>query len=251
MGAWGLRYFEGMADVHDKETRRAASIPKAKIKFFQERLLKWYATDGRRFYWRRKGLTNYQYIIAEVLLQRTKAETVAKFFPIFISHFPNWRTLANADVLDIAEHLKPVGLYTQRSIRLKKLAQEMVKRNGRLPRDREELEAIPFIGQYIANAIELVIFDEPSPLIDVNMARVLERFFGPRTMADIRYDPYLQDLSYKVVDHASAKEMNWAVLDFAAIVCKPRPLCIICCLNSKCIYYESAFQAHSRRKQSY
>ncbi len=115
----------------------------------------------------------------------------------------------------------------------------MVKRKGVLPRDREELEAIPYMGQYIANAVELVIFKEPSPLIDVNMARVLERFFGPRQMADIRYDPYLQELCYKIVEHESAKEINWAVLDLAALVCKVRnPLHTECPLKSECLYYK-------------
>src|SRR5687767_14591673 len=127
-----------------------ADAGQEKIKYFQKKLLAWYKTGGRSFYWRRKGLSNYQYVIAEVLLQRTKAETVAKFYPSFIQQFPNWKSLAEADVLRIAEYLKPIGLYTQRSVRLKNLAVEMVKRNGRLPKDRTELESIPFMGQYIA-----------------------------------------------------------------------------------------------------
>ena len=211
-------------------------IPKQKIKFFQKKILGWYKENNRKFFWRKKGLTNYQYIIAEVLLQRTKAETVAKFYPNFIIEFPNWKSLADADVKRIEEYLRPVGLYTQRSVRLKNLAIEMVKRKGRLPRDRKELESIPFIGQYIANAIELIIFNEPSPLVDVNMARVLERFFGSRQLADIRYDPYLQKLSYKIVEHENAKEINWAVLDFAALLCRTNPLCNNCLMKEKCDY---------------
>lgn len=212
-----------------------AHILPEKINFFQEKILEWFKSNGRKFYWRRKGLSNYQYVIAEVLLQRTKAETVAKFYPNFITEFPNWKSLANADVKRIEEYLRPIGLYTQRSVRLKKLAIEMVKRKGRLPKDRKELESIPFIGQYIANAVELVIFNEPSPLVDVNMARVLERFFGERKLADIRYDPYLQELSYKIVEHGSTKKINWAVLDFAAMVCKARnPLHQNCPLNKQC-----------------
>jgi A/G-specific adenine glycosylase len=215
-------------------------IPKKKIEFFQHTILDWYHANGREFYWRKKGLSNYQLVIAEVLLQRTKAETVAAFYPSFIQEFPNWKSLANASLKKIAKHLKPIGLYTQRSVRLRNLAIEMVKRNGRLPKDREDLESIPFMGQYIANAVELVIFDQPSPLIDVNMSRVLERFFGPRKLADIRYDPYLQELSYKIVEHESAKEMNWAVLDFAALICRAKnPLHDICPLNSKCKYFRS------------
>ncbi|MEO6539424.1 MAG: hypothetical protein ABIN74_00480 [Ferruginibacter sp.] len=215
-------------------------ISKKKIAFFQEKILVWYSENGRTFFWRKKELTHYQYVIAEVLLQRTKAETIAKFYPDFLKEFPNWKALANSNVKKIEKYLIPVGLYRQRSKRLMGLAQEMVRRNGRLPRDRQELESIPFMGQYIANAVELVIFNEPSPLVDVNMSRVLERFFGPRKMADIRYDPYLQELSYKIVDHENAKEINWAVLDFAALVCIAKiPKCNICPLSTKCSYLQN------------
>lgn len=218
----------------------ANKISKKKIEFFQENILEWYKTNGRKFQWRRKGLTHYQYVIAEVLLQRTKAETIAKFYPLFLKDFPNWKSLANANVKTIEKYLIPVGLYRQRSKRLMGLAKEMVRRNGRLPRNREELEGIPFIGQYIANAVESVIFNEPSPLLDVNMARVLERFFGERKMADIRYDPYIQELSYKIVNHNQSKLINWSILDFAALICKPhKPLCKDCILNSICKYYNS------------
>jgi A/G-specific adenine glycosylase len=212
-------------------------IFKSKIKFFQQKILKWYKINGRTFMWRRKDLSQYQYIIAEVLLQRTKAETIAKFYPSFLKEFPSWKSLANANIKRLENYLKPVGLYRQRSKRLMSLAKEMVRRKGRLPRKREELESIPFMGQYIANAVELVIFNQPSPLIDVNMSRVLERFFGARKMADIRYDPYLQSLSYRIVEHENAKEINWAVLDFSALVCKPKPLCESCLLNTNCKFY--------------
>jgi A/G-specific adenine glycosylase len=132
----------------------------------------------------------------------------------------------------------PIGLYRQRAKRLKSLASEMVKRKGKLPKDRADLESIPFMGQYIANAVELIIHNKPSPLVDVNMARVLERYFGKRKMADIRYDPYLQELSYKVVNHPKAKEINWAILDFAALICKARiPMCNNCLLKENCSFY--------------
>lgn len=210
-----------------------------KIKFFQEKILAWYALNGRKFYWRKKNLSSYQYIIAEVLLQRTKAETVERFYVHFITTFPDWNSLANAPVEVIAAYIKPIGLYTQRSIRLKSLAEEMVKRKGKIPTDRSELESIPFMGQYIANAVELIIFNQPSPLVDVNMARVLERVFGPRKMADIRYDPYLQSLAKDVVTHSESQKLNWAILDFAALVCKARsPLHSQCPLRSQCDFYK-------------
>jgi A/G-specific adenine glycosylase len=215
-------------------------VNKNNITELQRKLLEWYKSNGRKFPWRKSGLSNYQLVIVETLLQRTKAETISNFFLKFVTEFPSWKSLANAETTIIEDYLRPIGLYRQRAKRLQSLANEMVKRNGVLPKDRKELESIPFLGQYIANAIELIIFNMPSPLIDVNMSRVLERYFGNRQMADIRYDPYLQKLSYAVVNHPNAKELNWAILDFAALVCKAsKPLCLVCPLQKKCNYYQS------------
>ncbi|MEX2410031.1 MAG: hypothetical protein WD607_01445, partial [Candidatus Paceibacterota bacterium] len=134
---------------------------------------------------------------------------------------------------------KPIGLYNQRGNRLYKLAQEMKKRKGRLPDRRDRVEEMPLMGQYIANAYELFILKKPSPLLDVNMARVLERFFGERKLADIRHDPYLQELSQKVVEHPNSKGINWAVLDFGTMVCtKKNPNCKSCLLSDQCKYYK-------------
>lgn len=209
------------------------------IREFQKRILQWYKKEGRHFPWRNKRMTHYQLVIAETLLQRTKAETVSKFYRQFIKDYPNWVALSQAKEAEIEAYLKPIGLYKQRAKRLKALAIEMVKRKGKLPKDRADLESIPFMGQYIANGVELVIHNKPSPLVDVNMARVLERYFGERKMADIRYDLYLQELSYRVVNHARAKEINWGILDFAAIICKANPSCLFCILSNQCKYFKN------------
>ena len=208
-----------------------------KIILFQSSILLWFSENGRKFPWRNKSLNNYQIIMSEVLLQRTKAETVSKFYDPFISTYPNWKSLVTAEITDLITFLKPLGLSQQRSKRLKKLAVEMVRRNGRLPKLRTELDEIPFIGQYIGNAIELLIFDKPSVLMDVNMSRVLERNFGKRKKADIRYDHDLQSLAYQVANHPKSKQINWGILDFAALVCRSKnPLCIDCILNTHCLF---------------
>jgi A/G-specific adenine glycosylase len=111
----------------------------------------------------------------------------------------------------------------------------MKRRRGRFPAAREELESLPGIGQYIANAILLLCHGQPQPLLDVNMARVLERNFGPRQLVDIRYDPYLQTLANRVISSVDARRLNWAVLDLAAVVCSNgAPRCIECPLAKSC-----------------
>ena len=215
-------------------------VDETNIHFFQYKLIDWFAENGRQFPWRKKSATNYELIIAEVLLQRTKAETVAKFLPIFLKKYPSWNKLGEASEMELQETLRPIGLYNQRGARLYKLAQELKNRKGRFPKERSEVEEISMMGQYITNAYELYVLKKRTPLLDVNMARLLERFFGKRKMADIRYDPYLQTLSYRVVDVEKSKELNWAILDYAAIVCKKNiPSCSSCQIKTKCLYYRN------------
>jgi len=208
------------------------------ISWFNENMSQWYSQEGREFPWRNKSASKYQIIIAEVLLQRTQAETVSRFYPRFIKKFPSWKSLTKARKKDLQVFLKPIGLWRQRANAIKNLSAEMAKRNGRFPKTREEIEKIPAVGQYIANAVLMFCHGQPQPLLDVNMARVLERFFGPRKLADIRYDPYLQKLARDVLPKRRFKEFNWAILDFAALICKPRnSFCDKCCLSQRCNYF--------------
>lgn len=223
------------------------NIDKEKIEFFQDKILKWYQVNGRHFPWRNRSATNYELIISEVLLQRTRAETVANFFPKFIKKYSSWKKLGEASKEELQEALKPIGLYKQRGSRLYKLAQEMRERGGHFPPARDRVEEMSMIGQYIANAYILFILNKPSPLLDVNMARVLERFFGERKLADIRYDPYLQKLSQEVVNHPNSKVINWAILDFASLICKAKnPLCERCLLSEQCPYFEKLSKKYLR-----
>ena len=210
------------------------------IQEFRDSILEWGELNRRIFPWRRKHESHYRLVVTELLLQRTKAETVAKHHSIFFTKFPTWNHLAAATEDSIGEYIKPLGLWRRRAPVLRQLASVMVKRNGRFPSTRKELDALPGVGQYVGNAIELLCQDRAKPLLDAGMARVLERYFGSRKLADIRYDPYLQDLSQRVVEHEYSRELNWTILDFAALVCKKNiPLCTFCMLKKGCQFVRS------------
>jgi len=217
------------------------SAQRHKLRKFQKKILKWYESNGRHdLPWRVENLDTYEIIIAEVLLQRTKAETIQKIYLDFLKVYPTWDAIIQKGLGALETSLIPIGLYRQRSKRLMALALEMKRREGKLPSNKEELSAIPLFGQYIANAIILQVFKEKRPLLDVNMARVLERYFGERKLADIRYDPYLQELAQLVVEHPKSKDINWAILDFASKICKSKvPLCLECLLSKDCYYYNN------------
>jgi A/G-specific adenine glycosylase len=227
------------------------SLPRAKdINWFRQRLLGWFRSNQRTFPWRDESANDYIKILSEVLLQRTRAEVVAAFLPEFIERFPSWNKLALATEEDLRQYLQPLGLWRRRAASLEKLASEMAKRRGRFPRSREEIEQLPNVGQYIANAVLLFCHGEPQPLLDVNMARVLERFFGPRKLADIRYDPYLQSLARAIVTSKNSATVNWAILDHATLVCKiSNPRCPTCPVVARCKFAVSnSIVAHTSSK---
>lgn len=137
-----------------------------------------------------------------------------------------------------------IGLWRRRSASLRALAAEMRTRRGRFPTKREDLEALPGVGQYVANAAMLFCHGKREPLLDVNMARILERCFSPRTLVDIRYDPWLQALARAVVDHPRAREINWAMMDLAGTICTVRkPRCKMCPLETVCRFARRAGRA--------
>lgn len=208
-----------------------------RIRTFRARLLAWFSGNGRSFYWRQQGATQYEIVVAEILLQRTRAETVAAYLPKFLVRASSWQSLSLTTEAELEEYLKPLGLWRRRARSLRELATNLVNTGGRLPATRQEAEMLPGVGQYIANAISLFVLGQPAALLDVNMARVLERNFGPRTKADIRYDPWLQGLAHRVVECGECKQVNWAILDLAAKVCLSRsPRCAVCPLRRSCLY---------------
>jgi len=212
------------------------NIPTRKIILFSKTISKWGETNSRKFPWRKSNTSIYKRVLTEVLLQRTRAQTVSKIYDSFFRSFPSWKAVDQASKTSLEEHLKFIGLQRRRTVVIKALARELVIKNGRFPRERSEIDALPGVGQYVGNAIELFVYLKPKPLLDANMARVLERFFGSRKLADIRYDPYLQSISSTVIKSADNPiTINWAILDFASAVCKIRnPLCSKCVLSSRC-----------------
>jgi A/G-specific adenine glycosylase len=209
----------------------------SKTRSMRRRLLAWYSAHGRSFPWRLEGVPVYEQVIAELLLQRTRADVVAEHLPRILKIVPSWRALAAAPLATLEGALKPLGLWQRRASSLKRLGVEVMAAGGDLPQTRSALESLPGVGQYMANAFTVILGLGRAPYIDVNMARVLERNFGPRRLSDIRYDYELQVTARRLTNSPLGQRVNWAVLDLAALVCKPRvPDCGLCPLRRTCLY---------------
>jgi A/G-specific adenine glycosylase len=218
---------------------RLSTDLKEKAVWFRRKLRAWFEANQRSFPWRDSSRTSYEIFIAEMMLRQTKADTVARIYPVFIAKYPNFFDLSKASVEEIQEIIKPLGLWHQRAPIFSNIAKLVTGNNGELPSTREDLQAINHIGQYISSVILTTFHGKSEAFIDVNTARVVDRFFGPRKIVDIRYDPYLKAVaSFIVKNPGESLSLNWAVLDFAALVCKaPTPICSICPMQPRCLYF--------------
>jgi A/G-specific adenine glycosylase len=229
-----------------RSSRRRASMSspdplkpseKRRLKRLAKDIVDWSHENGRDFPWRSSEAGIYQQVVVEVLLQRTTAAAVGRFFDKFIAQYPGWEELASAEIGDLEQFLKPLGLWRRRAQSLLGIARYAADNDGLFPCDPGDHRDIPAVGQYVSNAILQFQHGRAAPLLDVNMARVIERFQRPRRLADIRHDPWLQDAAHWLVRGDRSREVNWAVLDFAALICRARnPRCDTCPVSNQCNY---------------
>lgn len=199
-------------------------------------LLSWFCDNKRTFPWREEGLERWQFLVVEMLLQQTQAERVAAFIPAFFREYSALEDLVNTDEGKLAHRLAILGLQHRRANKLQEFARAILAQDGLLPNSREELEALPGVGPYVAAAYLSAVLEEPEPMVDVNMARLIERLYGPRMLADIRYDPHINGVARRLIELAPRpRDFNWAVVDIGAAHCTARsPACEGCPLISVC-----------------
>jgi A/G-specific adenine glycosylase len=206
----------------------------AQIKWFRQQLLKWGIANRRDYPWR-KTTDAYHLLVAESLLQKTDADTVAPIYELFLEYYPTIQDLAAANLEDVAKILKPLGLFF-RAERLQQCAEIIIRLyDGKVPEDQKQLLKLPGIGDYTACAIGSQAFNQPLAVLDANVARILERFFGLRGERVKSRCKILWGAADLIAPKTAVGTWNLALLDFGALTCKAQnPDCNHCPLASKC-----------------
>jgi len=206
--------------------------------YFRHKVKDYYKLNGRKFFWRQKKLTPFQVMITEFFLKKTKAETVEKYIFKFLKEFPNSRRILQCKNSILLKKVQPLGLGQQRTRALKKATSYLKNHLGnRFPSNIEDISKIPYVGLYTANATMCFGFNKRSPILDVNISRIISRYFSIRNNIDLRDNAKLQDKARELLPRYGFKEYNWGLLDLGAAICKSKPLCYKCTLMAKCSYY--------------
>jgi A/G-specific adenine glycosylase len=152
------------------------------------------------------------------MLQQTQVARVMKFYPLFIKKFPNFKALAWAKTADVLRAWAGMG-YNRRALALQNLSRIVLEKyNGRLPRSREELEALPGIGKATAGSIRAFAWNEPEVFIETNIRRVFIHFFFSKRakVTDVAIARYIES----TVPPKNARDWYWALMDYGAMLAK-------------------------------
>lgn len=202
---------------------------------FSKDLLRWFEVNERSFPWRQDGLSLYEVLVTEILLWKTRAETIADFFSRFFGTFPNEHSLTSSSMRDLIAVIQNLGLQNRRAKMLRRIA------TGNFDEkiaDEKSFRQTFGVGQYISRATLAIHYGVKVIPVDENIKRLLERIFNfkiknVRTISTDE-DEFLSSLLVRD-DH---KKFIWAMIDYSSTVCtRNNPACDDCTFNGYCRYF--------------
>lgn len=227
-------------------------MPRNRLAPFRRRLLYWFTKHGRDLPWRRTR-DPYKILVSEVMLQQTQVDRVKDYYARFLRRYPSVEKLARARSHTVREQWEGLGYY-RRAENLHRASKAVVKEyGGKFPRCADALQQLPGIGRYTAGAVASFAFEQPAPILDTNVSRVLRRVYGvegePLTAA---VQKQLWSLAEDLVQGTKKVwHVNQAVMDFGATVCTARaPKCSQCPMQSLCVEYSRAADPGANSRSS-
>jgi A/G-specific adenine glycosylase len=198
-------------------------------------LLHWYDQNKRPLPWR-ETRDPYKIWLSEVILQQTRVAQGLDYYHRFLVTFPVVQSLANATEQDVLKLWQGLGYYS-RARNMHHTAREVVEKHGGIfPGTSAGLKKLKGIGDYTAAAIASICFDEPTAVLDGNVARVISRLFAVDTPVDANTGrKIITDLANNLLDTNHPGTFNQAVMELGALVCTPKsPACNNCPLAFAC-----------------
>jgi A/G-specific adenine glycosylase len=225
----------------------------SKLRQLVLQLLPWFSRNARDLPWRRTR-DPYAIWISEIMLQQTQVKTVLPYWRRWMRELPTLRSLAKARPEKVLKLWEGLGYYTR--VRNLHDAARIIatQHGGQFPESFEEILALSGIGRYTAGAICSIAFNQPEPILDGNVIRVLTRVFG------IKQDPREKTTNAKLwqlagelvliasgihrrarpAETGNCSSFNQALMELGALVCTPKePACDMCPVRRICIAYRS------------
>jgi endonuclease-3 len=174
----------------------------------------------------------FELLVAVILSAQCTDVRVNMTTPALFAKYPTPEKLARARPESVEKIIKSCGFFRMKAKNIIACARDLVERfDGRVPREREELESLAGVGRKTASVVMAAAFEEPALAVDTHVFRVAHRLgitLGktPRQVEE--------DLTAIVPANKWGDAAHWLILHGRAICKAPTPQCSRCPVNELC-----------------
>lgn len=119
---------------------------------------------------------DYELLLAIVMSAQTTDKRVNQVNKVLFKKYNSIEKLANADINDIENIIKPIGTYKKKSIFIKEMANRLINDNIKeIPNNRKYLESLPGVGRKTTNVFLSIIYNIPAIAVDTHVDRISKR----------------------------------------------------------------------------
>jgi A/G-specific adenine glycosylase len=210
-------------------------------------LLDWYDRERRDLPWRHAGVTAWQILVSEFMLQQTPVARVLPVWREWVLRWPTPSATAAAGPADVLRAWGKLG-YPRRAKRLHECATVIARDHADVvPDDVEILLTLPGVGAYTARAVACFAYGQPVPVVDTNVRRVVARAVYGRADAGAPSPARDHaDVAALLPENGIAHLFSAALMELGATVCTARnPRCGLCPLSA-CSWRQAGYPAGGR-----
>jgi A/G-specific adenine glycosylase len=161
------------------------------IEAFQEIVWEYYRQHSRDLPWRAPGLSAYEILVSEMMLQQTQVSRVIPKYHSFLRHFPAAKDLDGAPLSAVLAEWSGLG-YNRRAKYLHEAAKQLV--DSQQPWTLDDLAACKGVGPNTAAAVLVYAYNQPLVFIETNIRTVFIHHFFPnrRNVSDKEILPLVE-----------------------------------------------------------
>ena len=174
----------------------------------------------------------YELLIATRLSAQCTDARVNIVTKVLFERFPTLEAMAEAEVSEIEEIVKPCGLFRTKAKSISELSKMLIsEHDGVLPDSIEELTRLPGIGRKTANLIMGDIYHQPAVVADTHCIRITNKLGLSHSKDPHKVEKELRE----ILPPDKSNDFCHRMVMFGRDVCiARRPKCKDCPLNSVC-----------------
>lgn len=176
----------------------------------------------------------FQLLVAVILSAQCTDKRVNMVTPELFRHYPDARTMAEAEAEDVLEYVASVSYPNAKAKHLVEMARMLIQEfGGEVPSDMDQLLRLPGVGRKTANVIQAVAFGQAAMAVDTHVFRVSHRL-GLVAKTDNTPLKVERQLTKYIPQEDIPKAHHWLLLHGRYVCTSRRPHCEKCLLDDVC-----------------